>query len=103
MRPRMTLDLLKQYVEPDKWYDYRSLLRLLPVSSATLIRFLARVPHLEVRRLVEGSIIHAKRPIRTYPGSAILEHAYPDTRVLEHEGGRIVPQETVSDGDTVES
>jgi len=103
MRPRMTAELLCQYIEPDKWYDYRTLLKLLPVSSATLIRFLTRVPHLEVRRLVEGCVIYAKRPVRTYPGSAILEYAYPTTRVSKHSSRRFVSSKTDRDESTLTS
>lgn len=66
---------LDPFIDPNAWYRYRELVAIIPVSPSTIVKFLRKVPHTVNHELVPGCVLPHKRPVRLYPGKALLDVA----------------------------
>jgi len=101
MYRKATPELLKKYIKPTQWYEYRDIMALgMPLSNATIIRLLQRTPHTVIKKRIEGSAVAYPRRVRIFPGGAIIDAAAvsgirpKDSEVFEHDDRGYVSEET---------
>lgn len=75
MVERIVPGFLEPIIDPNAWYRYRELIKIIPVSPSTIVRFLRKVPHVVNHELVPGCVFQHKRPVRLYPGKALIDVA----------------------------
>lgn len=99
--PKIPLYLFKECINPEKWYEYRELVKILPISSSSIVRLLSDTPHIVVYKSIIGSKVQAPRPVRLFPGVAIIETAEKrftvkskTSSIPQHEDRGDVPTET---------
>lgn len=69
---------LEKFISPGTWYRYRELITIIPLSESTITRFLRKVPHITQYEPVPGCIFEHPRPVRYYPGAALIDVANND-------------------------
>lgn len=87
---KATSEFLRKYLQPNEWYEYRDLLRILPLSSATIVRLLDKTPHTIIKKRIEGSALPYPRKVRIFPGGALIDAAREapgnkNAKVLEYD------------------
>jgi len=104
---KVTPEFLRKYIKAGEWYEYGDLVKLLPLSSTTIVRLLQNTPHTFIKKVVKGSIVPYPRNIRVFPGGALIDAAVSyqsrgldETEVSEYEHRGDVSSEAEADTDS---